>query len=385
MLDLRITRDTGPPICRQIADAVRDAVVAGQLAPGEKLPSKVTLARSLGISPITVGRGYDLLCHWGMVMRKRGSGTYVRPDAGQRSTALSDVEFDRLVIVIGAPDPAAVPRWDAPILWELCLGIEDVLGRRSGRIDYATSLDRACVESLTEDSAVLLKQGRDVQPAVLEELARRRIPVLGIWGHPGPNDTVPRVHYDYQQAVRLAVTHLIKCGYRRLGFIGDMGGGISLGYKFFEFTNALYHANLDFEVRHVSQVRDEPGLAYEAAMKIAADDTPDAFFIDTDWKAMEAIAALRRAGLRVPEDIGVVGYDDIPEAARFDPPLTTVRTPRREIGRTAARLLCDRVAHGVPPETVVLPPELMVRASTVTRSDDVAERSEPPAPLPSSE
>ena len=86
--------------------------------------------------------------------------------------------------------------------------------------------------------------------------------------------------------------------------------------------------------------------------------------MDTDYKAMEVIAALQAAGLSVPDDVGIAAYDDIPESAAFTPPLTTVHVPRREIGRRAGQLLQDWPTDGSIPNDVILQSELIQRQST---------------------
>ena len=96
--------------------------------------------------------------------------------------------------------------------------------------------------------------------------------------------------------------------------------------------------------------------------------TFDAVFVASDVVAFGAIGALREAGLRVPGHVSVVGFDDIPLAAYFDPPLTTVRLPAFELGQAAGRALLDRIADRAVPARTLLPTELIVRASTAPSS-----------------
>ena len=91
---------------------------------------------------------------------------------------------------------------------------------------------------------------------------------------------------------------------------------------------------------------------------------PDAVFAASDIMAVGAMRAIREAGLRVPEDIAVAGFDDMPFAARTDPPLTTVRQPIQRTGALAAETLIDLIEHpDSRPRRVVLPVELVVRVS----------------------
>jgi LacI family transcriptional regulator len=91
---------------------------------------------------------------------------------------------------------------------------------------------------------------------------------------------------------------------------------------------------------------------------------PDAVFVASDAMAFAAMRAIQEAGLDVPEDIAVVGFDDIPTAATSQPPLTTVRQPIQRTGSLAAEMLIDMIVHPDPqPRRIVLPTELVIRSS----------------------
>ncbi len=100
------------------------------------------------------------------------------------------------------------------------------------------------------------------------------------------------------------------------------------------------------------------------AMKRLLVHRPDAVFVASDAMAIAAIRAIQELGLRVPEDVAVVGFDDIPPAATSQPPLTTVRQPIQRTGSVAAEMLIDLIEHPDPqPRRIVLPTELVIRAS----------------------
>jgi len=91
---------------------------------------------------------------------------------------------------------------------------------------------------------------------------------------------------------------------------------------------------------------------------------PDAVFVASDTMAIGAIKAAKDAGLRIPEDIGIAGFDDMPSAASSDPPLTTVRQPIQRCGAIAAQALIDMINHpSAPHHHVILPTELVIRSS----------------------
>lgn len=362
---IEISENPDVPLYQRIVEAVCEAVAAGRLGPGQKLPTKAALAKELGVSVFTVGHSYELLQQRGIVRQRRGSGTYVQGDAPDRLHEAEGPRFHTIAVVVGEPTLTQVGQNWRTVITDIVGGVDDVLEHRAGRFQFVESFARASLSGLTEGSAVLLIRSKRTEPAVLEFLAQREIPVLQTWWHPS-EVAVPCVNYELHHSPRLAVQHLIDCGYRRLGFVGHMGGEYALSGKFFAFTNTLYHAGLDFQLQHVRDVRNnQPGLAVGAALELAQrGDLPEALFVDTDVKAMEVMAVLQNAGLRVPEDIGVVGYDDIPEAAHCEPALTTVRPPRREIGRRAGQMLLDWACDRTPLQNVMLESELIVRDST---------------------
>jgi LacI family transcriptional regulator len=111
-----------------------------------------------------------------------------------------------------------------------------------------------------------------------------------------------------------------------------------------------------------------PLLGYQVTQKLLASGEPfSALFTFNDISAIGAIQALREAGRRVPEDVSVVGFDDIQSAAFQNPALTTVRQPLREMGKIAAEILLRRITApaNIPhPHEIVVEPELIIRAST---------------------
>ena len=199
--------------------------------------------------------------------------------------------------------------------------------------------------------------GADPLPGTL---ARAGVPVV-CSGRPLGDSTVPYVDVDHVGGVSRAVRHLLDSGRQRIATIAgpqDMVAGIErlTGYR-----RTLRAARRDPIVAFGDFTR-ESGLL---AMRHLLDDTPDldAVFVASDLMAHGALRTLRQAGRRVPDDVAVIGFDDIEMAPYTDPPLTTVRQPIQEIGRKMTRMLL-RLAVGEPTEApVVLPTELVLRDS----------------------
>ena len=341
MLDLSSPTE-GSPAYLRIAEAVCEAIRSGRFQPGDALPPQTELAKQLGLSSSCVGNAYQWLADQGIVAGKRGLGTRIQANALHRLEQKRAPHFSSIVVVIGAPCLADCEREYVFLLTQILAGVGEVLGEQKCSFMFVERLDWSYMNQMPPDSAVLVRNDRYVDAATVDELTRNGIPVVSIW-HAPSRLHVPLVPHNPFQAVDLACRHLIDCGYRRIGYIGQKHTENTwLGVKFLQFTNTLHDAGLDFQARDTRQVGAELGRAYRAAWDMAhSGDPPEALFVDTDFKAIEVLYALQDAGLKVPDDIGVIGYDDMPEAARCDPPLTTVHIPRKQIGRRAAQFLLD--------------------------------------------
>jgi DNA-binding LacI/PurR family transcriptional regulator len=172
---------------------------------------------------------------------------------------------------------------------------------------------------------------------------------------------LPYVDVDHIGGVARAVRHLLDSGRRRIATIAgpqDMVAGIErlAGYR-----NELR----DSRHRSIVAVGDFTRESGAVAMRQLLDDDPalDAVFVASDLMAHGALRTLREAGRRVPDDVAVIGFDDIEMARYTDPPLTTVRQPIKEIGRVMTRQLLRLAAGEHVEPAVVLPTELIVRES----------------------
>ncbi|MFI7596916.1 LacI family DNA-binding transcriptional regulator [Actinoplanes sp. NPDC049681] len=202
--------------------------------------------------------------------------------------------------------------------------------------------------------------GADPLPGAL---ARLGIPVVCSGRPMTPAEfPVPYVDVDHIGGVAVAVRHLLGIGRRRIATIAgpqDMVAGIDrlTGYR-----TALDEAGLAEHVAVGDFTRDS---GIQAMRRLLADDPQlDAVFVASDMMAHGALQVLKDAGRRVPDDVAVVGFDDFEISRLSDPPLTTVRQPIVDMGRTMARQMLGLVDERTDvPAAVVLPTELVIRAS----------------------
>jgi LacI family transcriptional regulator len=185
-----------------------------------------------------------------------------------------------------------------------------------------------------------------------------------------PSLDVPGVDVDNRAASRLAVEHLIGLGHQRIGCITNAPLAYTASAdRLAGYRDALEAAGIETPPEFVVEGAFDAGSGHMAAAMLL-EQAPDvtALFVASDVVAFGALRAIREAGRKVPADISVVGFDDIPLASHFDPPLTTVRIPARALGAAAGRALLERLAGRAAGQRLLLPTEFVVRESTAPPS-----------------
>ncbi len=213
-----------------------------------------------------------------------------------------------------------------------------------------------------QPDGVLLTSVTDDDPLFEYLLARNRRFVM-VESPPRMNDRVSYVTVDNVHAAETAVNHLIEIGRRRIATITGQINIRDASERLTGYMNALQTAGLPIDERLIAYGRFDREHGYRAMRELLQYE-PDAVFAGGDTAAIGAISALQEAGVRVPEDIAVIGFDDLDVAVQAN--LTTIHHSVQTVGSTAAHLLIDilegRLEH---PHHIVLPTELVIRGSTV--------------------
>ncbi|MER7446894.1 LacI family DNA-binding transcriptional regulator [Microbacterium sp. NPDC097977] len=170
------------------------------------------------------------------------------------------------------------------------------------------------------------------------------------------------VDVDNVAGARVATRHLVDTGRTRIATISGPITMVSSADRVQGFRSALADAGLVPFAEEAGDYSEASGA--DAARRILAVGRPDAIFVASDLMARGALTALRAAGIRVPEDVALVGFDDSSVAVSTDPPLTTMRQPMYAQGEAMAGVLLSRLAGRDPAHTTILPTELVVRASS---------------------
>ncbi len=272
-----------------------------------------------------------------------------------------------------------IPDITNPFFAALYRGIEDAAAQRDYNVilcntDGSPERERSHLQSLDSRrvDGVILASTYLKDPAVAW-LRRRRIPYV-LANRFSDARADPFVGSDDVLGARLATAHLLSTGRRRVGHLAGVANVSTAVLRRRGYEAALRDAGLQPDPSNIEEAGfSEEGGARAMERLLARADPPTGVFAVTDMTAIGACAAARDRGLRIPDDLAVVGYNDIPLASRLVPGLTTMRVPIHDFGTAAATLLLARLDGAPPmPRRVIFTPELVVRGSTVAGADQPA-------------
>jgi LacI family transcriptional regulator len=235
-----------------------------------------------------------------------------------------------------------------------------------GVSDFDTVLEARIIRRLVERRVDgLILTGGEHDRSVFRMLKNQNIPFVLTW-RLAKHAEIPCVSFDNYKAGRLAMKHLIDLGHRRIGLICgrcEVNDRARERRRAFEDSLIEIGATIDSELIFE---RDFEFIEGHAAMyrMLQAPDPPTAVFAASDILAIGAIAHCRESGISVPNDISVIGFDDLPIARFSSPGLTTVHVPANSMGRIAATRLLQLISGEAVPAQDILPVELVVRDST---------------------
>ena len=328
----------------------------------KKSPSISAVAAHAGVSIATVSRVLNNSKPVGDDTRQRVEAAVAA--LGFRANAfgrnLARARSNLLFVLV--PDVAN------PFYAQIVQGVESVARRRGYRIVLADTFGEATPHAMGLDAlydrladGVISLAALDDREPVLQEL--RRLPWVAC-SEFVPDAQVPYVSIDHRQAAIDAVQYLLNRGHRRIGLIAADEQFRWARQRHEGYAIALQRAGLavDPTLVRVAAGTDFAMGAQEAGALLSLQSPPTAVFAVSDTLAIGAVKAFSRAGRRVPQDVAVMGFDNIPLSEVFEPGLTTIGQPMRELGAAAADMLLERLAGGEPRSRTV-PHALLVRDS----------------------
>lgn len=257
-----------------------------------------------------------------------------------------------------------------PFYLDMLSALADALSTRgydlllTKRAPWLDGVEKNSIQCGRADGVIVMGQGQDLDE--LERFASMYEQII-VWGGHLPDHHYVVVGTDNIAGGMMATEHLLHdAGRRAVGFVGDPAEP-EIALRLEGYRRAMKAAGREVDESLIFAAPFDAGEARAAAERmIAAKPHLDGLFCASDVIAMSTMTALRRAGYTVPNDVAVVGYDNIRMAANFDPALTTISQQIERGGETMVELLL-RVVEGGEAETTLLPPELIVRESSITK------------------
>ena len=246
-------------------------------------------------------------------------------------------------------------------------GIEEYL--RKNDYFFLTVIHRHDPKLLQTYAQMLLTRGVEgfitTDTSIMEKLA---LPTVAVAGHERV-EGVTNIVLDHKRAARLALEHLKKLGHKEIAFIRGQTISSDSAVRWSAICEVAEELGIRIRPELTIQLEgtdSTPAIGYPFAKQLLARKQPfTALFAYNDISAIGSIWAIKEAGLRVPEDISVVGFDDIPGAAYANPGLTTVRQPLVRMGQIAAQTVVDEIeGRGEYVQEIAIVPEFVVREST---------------------
>jgi len=261
-------------------------------------------------------------------------------------------------------DPFFAGAIEALAVRAMARGYNVVLGHAHGRLDEAIALT-SVIETRHTDAVVLLGDMQD-QPRLLADLRGSHVPVVALWQGSSPIE-FPTADVDDRAGILLALDHLIGLGHTRIGLVSARlpGDNPHRHDAFVEFTAERLGPIPSGYIQHVANTMAGGEAALDVLLGLA--EPPTAVLATTDLVAVGILHAAHSLGRTIPDELSVVGFDDIPIAAHTVPELTTVRMPIAEIVEEGVRLAIELARDPAAPRTPVVTrfePSLVVRRST---------------------
>ncbi len=325
-----------------LLERLRKTIRSGTYKAGEFVATEQELCRECGISRVSVRRATDQLIREGLIERRPGKGLFVRE--AERATRLiqvivPDLAFDQCVQIARGAQLLGVER-----------GFHVQVYDAHNRMDRDIAVLKRLPERSVEGALVLSWHHPRFTEALLE-LKSKGLPFVLVDEH-SRHIEVPSVTADNYAGGMMVGHALIDLGHRTFGFIGNLSAG-TVQARLEGLRDAIGDRGLPFDRSRVLDLAVQPQEDWAERIAICTrrllshSNRPTAVFYSNDQVAAEGYRTIRSMGLRIPEDVSVVGFDDSPLCRWLDPPLATVRQPALDMGRCAMEMLLDELQSPV--------------------------------------
>ncbi len=354
------------PLYLQIVDDIKSKIEEGKLNVGDSVGSQQFLAKQYDVSLITIKKATAELINQRILYSRVGKGTFVA-----RKSAVPD--FSKL-ITIGL----VLRDLNTPFFSRIVESVEHAAFDRKFNLLLSTSAAHQEREELQirhfreigVSGLIIASMNRLYKATgIIREMHNEGFPYVMV-SYMDDKD-INFVGTDHEYGAFMATEHLIKLGYKKIGHINVEKGNILGEMRMAGFAGALSQYNIPYVEKYILRMSlppvnhdDEYMAGYMLGMKfLKLKDRPDAMFIYRDLIALGFQKALLDEGVRVPDDVAMVGFDNIKRGAVAPVPLTTVHQPTEEIGRIAIQMLKDQIEGKSIQNRIILKPRLVIRES----------------------
>lgn len=350
------------PLREQIELTVRNWIAKGEYAPGEQLPTAREIAQMTGVNEQTIRRGLKNLIEEGLLRGAQGKGVFV---------AQNNARHRRIALIL--------PNLEDELTVQIARGAQSVFDKAglqclildAGRDAEKEDTNIANLSELPVDGAIIfpIAYGSITERIIALKMAAFPFVLVDKYI---PNIDTDCVLADDYSGMYALTTGLIGRGYRQFGWISGEAGTSTVTDRFEGFRWALGDHGIPLPRRQAQEIATgsptaDPAEQIRQALDKLLEQTPrpEVIVCANDLIARQSIGILQERRIRVPEDIGVSGFDDLQQNRELGLSITSARKPIAEMGATAAELLLSRLSPAQQPtRRIVLPVEPVFRAST---------------------
>ena len=327
------------------------------------------LARELGLSKSTVSRA--LRGHPKVSEKTRAAVVALAQERGYEPDLVARSLVQRQSFSIGV----VIPRIEFPYFSMALSGAQEIASAAGYNVVICQSnesfeTERSVIRTLVAsrvDGLLISIAGETVDYDHILSIHQQRLPVV-LFDRVVAGESLPMVAMDNVAGAFMATEHLLKKGYRRIAHISGPPELLVSRQRIQGYRKALQQAGILFREAYIVPAGFRIKNGQEAMQQLLAlDERPDAVVAVSDNAALGAKQVIEAAGLQIPREMGLVGFNGEPLSEIVHPSLTTVALPMAEMGRVAMRLLLKYIVHGeeVPTsETITLPPKLIIRETS---------------------